>query len=750
MFKSFRTRLQIESLESRQLLSADGIQVQSVDDVFQAVEQRDIAFDLNEDGNINTSDATFLVEEILGTRWGDNDLDGQVNFEDFLRLSSHFGNDEATFAQGDTDGDGRVGFSDFLRLSNHFGFANRDRMVDLRDGVNWLPNRTAFELMAHTEDLPGAQGVREVKFMIDLARGDIAYVNQNQHQFHYHFTRAAWGYLGTNFQFNQETYFSNQRRFLAGSVVTHDNYQDGDQTGIYTMEFWPTDPVSANHVIYAVAKVRQTMGFAEGRLAYHPSGETQRALYEREKSSYDNAGTPIIATEQLFGNQTFAPLNAGVGFGRLRVVDGSNTTPLTARDLVIFENIPNDLPHVAGVITVQPQTPLSHVNLRSKQNNTPNAYIRDALTNPAIQSLIGKNVRFEVVDDRYTIREATDAEIEEHIATIRPTEVQQPGRDLSVQDIVPLATLRTAAQTAYGAKAANLGELARILPDEQVPDGYAVPFAFYDEFMRANGFYEDAEQMMAEAAFQADPATRERQLAIFRNRIERGTVPEQIRTELDQTLLALRAEHGQERGFRARSSTNNEDLVGFTGAGLYESYTHRPEEGRLENTIRQVWAGLWTFRAFEEREFWRIDHFQAAMGVAIHPNFDDEQANGVAITKNIFDPNWEGFYVNVQVGEDLVTNPGPNDVPDEFLISAIGQNREWETQFIRYSNLTADGQLVMNTGHVGELVSAMRTIQRHFRQVYDALGDPDFAMDIEFKVDAMGQLVIKQARPWVD
>ena len=30
---------------------------------------------------------------------------------------------------------------------------------------------------------------------------------------------------------------------------------------------------------------------------------------------------------------------------------------------------------------------------------------------------------------------------------------------------------------------------------------------------------------------------------------------------------------------RCRSSTNNEDLVGFNGAGLYDSFTHRPDEG---------------------------------------------------------------------------------------------------------------------------------------------------------------------------
>ena len=108
----------------------------------------------------------------------------------------------------------------------------------------------------------------------------------------------------------------------------------------------------------------------------------------------------------------------------------------------------------------------------------------------------------------------------------------------------------------------------------------------------------------------------------------------------------------------------NEDLEGFNGAGLYSSYTHGLDEGPLEKSVKQVWASLWNYRAFEEREFWRIDHFSAAMGVLVHPNYTDEQANGVGVTTNIFDPAWDGHYVNVQVGENLVTNPEAGTTPE--------------------------------------------------------------------------------------
>ncbi len=641
-----------------------------------------------------------------------------------------------------------------MRLTDVILSEKATRRVNPEDGAVVIPDRATFESLAHTDDVPGSAGVREVKFLVDIESGEVTFMNHNKHDFHYYFAKEALGYTGSLREFNAETYFTDNRKYMAGTLIAHDNFEgegigDGEK-GLYTLEFWPTDPVKAQHVATAMNLVKDALPFASNDIVYHPAGETQRALYEQDKAAFDAAGVDTISTQELFANQTFSALNPGVGFGRLRVIDGSDTVPPTARDLVIFKNIPNDLSRVGGVITAEPQTPLSHVNLKAKQNDTPNAYVKDVLSDPEVQALVGKMVRFEVTGDGYQIREATAQEVEDHFASIRPTEVQTPARNLAVKNITKLADVGTRDLTTFGAKAANLGELADILPPGMVPDGYAVPFSMYDDFMKANGLYDEAQAMMQDATFQSDPVQREKMLKAFRKKIEKAPVPDALAQKFAAVHADLKATYGDEQPFRCRSSTNNEDLEGFNGAGLYESKTHRPDEGDLENTIKEVWAGLWTFRAFEEREFWRIDHMTAAMGVAIHPNFDLERSNGVAVTKNIYDPNWEGFYVNVQVGEDLVTNPEGGAVPEEFLISAIGPNREWETQFIRRSNLTENGETVMSDEHMTQLREAMRKIQSHFKQVYRQQGNDSFAMDIEFKVDAQGKLVIKQARPWVD
>ena len=58
-------------------------------------------------------------------RPGDANLDGEVNFADFLTLSEHFGegssHDRRGWDEGDFDGNGEVDFPDFLILSENFG-----------------------------------------------------------------------------------------------------------------------------------------------------------------------------------------------------------------------------------------------------------------------------------------------------------------------------------------------------------------------------------------------------------------------------------------------------------------------------------------------------------------------------------------------------------------------------------------------------------------------------------------------------
>ena len=97
-----------------------------------------------------------------------------------------------------------------------------------------------------------------------------------------------------------------------------------------------------------------------------------------------------MLAEDIAPQSGFLALNPGEGYGLLRAM-GLEERP-NPRDIVIYEALPNELPRVAGIISTVPQTPLSHVNLRAMQDGAPNAFIRGALHNSAITSLIGEYV----------------------------------------------------------------------------------------------------------------------------------------------------------------------------------------------------------------------------------------------------------------------------------------------------------------------------------------------------------------------
>jgi hypothetical protein len=630
------------------------------------------------------------------------------------------------------------------------GIPSGRQELPLSLGATRVPDRATFDLLARREDVPGQLGAEEMKFLIvatDTTSPELWFCNSRTFEFHYVFAVRALGIGLTLEEFNARTYFRDDRANLAGTLVAHDQFEPASgERGLYALEFWPTDPVRARHIELAYDLIRAAMPFAEAKLAYHPAGETQEALLREDEPVLRERGVRMVMTRDLYADVAYVALNLGEGYGVLSVVEPTSGRPPTVRDVALFRNLPNDLGHVAGVISATPQTPLSHVNLKAKQNDTPNAYLRGAETDPRVMPLLGQVVRYEVTPDEPRLSAATPAEVEAWLERVRPPHPQVPPRNLEPRVIADIDGIGHADVETYGAKAANLGELRKLLPAGVVPDGYAIPFGYYDTFMSDGDLYQVARRIVDDPALRGDAAARDEALARLRKKIRRS----EPSPEIAAAITELQSRFVAGSSIRCRSSTNNEDLPGFNGAGLYDSFTHRPDEGNLVKTVRQVWASLWNLRAFDERDFHRIDHFAAAMGVLVHPNLDDELANGVAVTKNPYDPNWPGFYINVQVGESLVTNPDPDAIPDELLISRIGPHGEEETQYIRHSSLTNDGAPVMTAAQLADLTSALSTIQQHFRIVYEAHDDPAFAMDVEFKVALGGGLVIKQARPWVD
>ena len=329
------------------------------------------------------------------------------------------------------------------------------------------------------------------------------------------------------------------------------------------------------------------MPLLENNLSYYPVPDALW-LYRQEKSRYDASRVRVLFADDILPDVAFIALNQGLGFGLLRVMSLDERP--NPRDVVIYESLPNDLPRVGGIITTVPQTPLSHVNLRALQDRAPNAFIRDALDDDTIDSLIDSYVRYSVLGDGYTIRAASRSELDAFYEASRPAETQTPERDLTLTAITALSEIEFGQWDAFGVKAANVAVLGTLgFAAGTVPDGFAVPFYFYDEFMKANELDAMVTTMLADSAFQTSYDTQETKLKQLRNAIKDATTPAWIITALEE----MHAEFPDGTSLRYRSSTNNEDLPGFSGAGLYDSKTQDPRRnrGRRDRQVDQRACG---------------------------------------------------------------------------------------------------------------------------------------------------------------
>ena len=313
---------------------------------------------------------------------------------------------------------------------------------------------------------------------------------------------------------------------VLGHMVYNPNLvaPDGSRGVYYYWGVGPWEPFRIAARTYT--EVAAGMPLLSDNLAFYVQSGALPFL-QSELPSYRASRINLVFDGDISAGISFAALNPEEGYGRLRVMEPDQRP--NPRDIVLYEALPNELPRVAGIISTVPQTPLSHVNLRAVQDAIPNAFVRGALDDSAVASLLDSYVYYVVTEDGYSIRAATKAEVDAHYASSRPTQPQTPQRDLLVTGITPLSEIGFDDWDAFGVKAANVAVLGTLgFPEGTVPDGFAIPFYFYDEFMKHNDFYTRIQTMLADSDFQDDYDTQESELKKLRKKIKDAETPQWI------------------------------------------------------------------------------------------------------------------------------------------------------------------------------------------------------------------------------
>jgi len=634
-----------------------------------------------------------------------------------------------------------------------------------------------------------------VKFYIQDPAVDpkVYFQNTKRYALHYDFARNVLGQSGTVREFEQTTYEGKARTALAGTVIAYPALKaegerlDNALSGPFVLTFFPSDDLDVQQLMLAHKLIEERLGCArlfgsERRLVYLPAGAWQEQSVASEADRLRARDLLWIRHLDLYGSLTVQILNPGLAYGRLRVISPEElvTTVVSNRDLLVLSQIPNDLPIVAGTITEQPQTPLSHVNVAARSRGTPNIALLNASEDERVKPFLGQLVRFEVSNGGFSIKKATLEEAFSHWESRIP-EPLVPDYDLSTEGLPGFDELEFEDAVRVGAKAANLAELAALL-GENAPYGFAVPFSAYDDFMTtalvtktlcaeahaeclsasrqikacdaalslctlADGapLFSWTEQLEADDSFATDSALRDAALAMVQYLITHTPVSAGFGEALD---LRVKEVFGEAQA-RLRSSSNTEDLPGFSGSGLYKSVSAKASGSqRASLRIREVWASVWSYQAVEERRYWGIEDRAVRMGIAVNQAFDGELVNGVLITQNIVDPTTAGMYLNVQRGEVSVVNPENGAIAEALsLVPAPGGGAQ--ATHLAFSSLSPDASL-LHDDELNELLLLANRVQDHFATLYRQ-NRFAFALDLEFKILSPDRLVvIKQTRPYVE
>lgn len=636
----------------------------------------------------------------------------------------------------DTDGDGVNDITEFQNFpaQNPLNAANS---LNFTDGAIAIDSFTTFNKLSISKDQVQwsefLNGKRFAKFIITdfNTAPKIYFINGNTHGLHIDFTNALGiSQIGNTFKKGQIIYhpttISNN-----GSLGTFAfNYSNG-----HGEDF---EIVQKTHELLAA-----NMPFLTNNLSYFVTANSQDE-YEDDSIQYEAARIPLLFEDEVYAQVDYWGLNEAEGYGFFREMSLSEIPGI--KDIVLYSSIPNGLPRVGGIMTSVIQTPLSHVNLRAIQDGVPNAFIRDPLSIDSIANLLNHNIYFKVEQDKFFIREATSEEVNAWYEDLRPEDRQTSPLNLDYDKIYPLDDITFSMFDGFGAKCANVATMRAFgFPEGTIPDGFGIPFYYYQQFMKENALFEQARLMLSNPDFGANRNLRAHLLEDFRKKIEQALMPNWMRAELAE----MQASFPDNSSIRCRSSTNNEDLPGFNGAGLYESKTHHPNEGHLAKTVQQIYASLWNLRAFDEREFYKVNHFAASMAILCHNNYSGEQANGVGVSKDpIYQTNNTFYYLNSQIGEELITNPDGTAVPEEMLLDANSTSSS-DYILVRRSSLLPDNTTILQGTYLNQIRDYLTTIHQEFERLYDAVGNETFAMEIEYKITQEGQLIVKQARPWV-
>jgi len=659
----------------------------------------------------------------------------------------------------------------------------------------WLPSigtPEEFDLLS-IEDSSRMDLLRTTKYLSPASDDPdllhTVYHNVNLYPLHYNFMVAEfpeWFAGLTQNEYLDLVYYSRSRSYFAGALF---RFRSRGGQIIYGFNIYapPSEALDPSDVDTLYQRLSETMMLRP--FAYSPISPQNIEQAKR----WRNPGFPIYLPEGLV-EPDYEAYSPATNYGRVRrftlreFEKATEEAQIGWQDLVVIDQAPGDIETVvAGVITGTRQGELSHVNVRALRRGTPNAYVKNPLE--VFEPFEGQLVRITVAQDGYEIESAVDtSDAETWWAERRPQLPPLPQPDDEFNELVSLIEMdhlefSDELVQRFGGKSTGMAKLYTVFERESVEDeeisflvkGFGIPFYYYSEFMRTNtiphprtpaiqiSYEEYIEILLNDPTFRNDTRYRHARLEFFYEYMrDIGVVnPHLVNAIVEKTEEVFGTTSFK---LRFRSSSNAEDDIRFSGAGLYESTSvciednfdgdddgpshcdfTKDKERTIERGLRKVWASLWGARAYEEREYYQIDHAKTRMGILVTPAFPDEDSNGVAFTGDPATGRKDYYVINVQKGDESVVQPGTGIFPEKDL-AYVEDGTVTEIRRVRQSSLVGPGEWVLSDDQIRELSDKLSTIESGMDMDTAGYAREHICFDVEFKFDE-GRLFLKQVRP---
>ncbi|MFP6875625.1 MAG: PEP/pyruvate-binding domain-containing protein [Roseibacillus sp.] len=511
---------------------------------------------------------------------------------------------------------------------------------------------------------------------------------------------------------------------------------------------------------------------------YMPTYEQSDAA-ERDRVYLVGHGIEVSSPERWIGGTVC--YSSGWALGRLVFVEASEideayaSGALLPTDILLTDGVPAEVPFVAGIVTLAPTTPNSHVAILAQSYGIPFVYLREPSEQQRVMALNGREV---VLRTRgYSCEQIAIFDVDgidpvyrsEILALKEPlplaiTPMASFG-GLSMQDLAPALP----ADIQYvGGKAANFGFLRRVIPKNS-PEARAFTFDLWNAYL--DQVVGGGNTLRAEIAGRLAGLTWPTNIAALDATLK--GIRDLIKDEADFSpaqqgdILAALSGLDPNRKIRFRSSTNVEDSGVFVGAGLYDSFSgcladdtdgdevgpshcdaDQPNERGVFRALRKVYASFYNLNAFIERLRHGIDESEVGMAILVHYSFPDEieAANGVATSRF---PGGNFLYSTLvsQVGAESVTNPNGGSIPE--IVELVGYRPSRNNGDIYHHQRS--NRLLLGDDTVMQWQNDYQGLGDMFFDLADAYlaqfpGIGEFTLEFEYKKITDGSLVIKQVR----